>query len=148
MTRVLILSSVFYQDIADISLEMAKKILSTQNIDFNVIFVPGAFEIPNAANLILENEDYDGLIALGCIIKGETSHYDIVCKECASGLNDIAIHYSTPMGFGIITANNKSQADCRAKEYAKRATTACIELIKIKEQLTSFDNEHYTKYNN
>lgn len=148
MSEVLIISSVFYKDIADISLKASKDILASHNMSFKTIIVPGAFEIPSVANMALENYDFRGLIILGCVIKGETNHYDIVCNECARGVNEVAAHYSVPMGFGLITAQNKKQADSRAEDYAKRATNACLELIKIKGQLNSFDHELYGKYNN
>ncbi len=148
MSKVLVVESCFYPAIATASLNIVQDILLENGIEFDKVSVPGAFELPSAINMIIETINYDGVIALGCIVKGETYHHNIIAAECARTISDLAIHYSMPIGFGLITASTLKQAEKRAEEYAKRAANACISLMKIKLDYYSFNNNTYSVYNN
>lgn len=82
-------------------------------ITFDIIQVPGAFEIPTAAQWLFE-ENYHAVICLGCVIKGDTPHFDYVCNAVTDGIHGLALKYSKPCIYGIITTNNNEQAEERA----------------------------------
>ena len=135
--KVLIIISKYYKDISENLLKSATTFLEENFIKFDLIEVPGALEIPQALNLqknISENKglSYEGYIALGCVIKGETYHFEIVSNETYRGLMNVALKYSFPLGNGVITAYNYEQALRRSLEKGGEAASACYELIKIK----------------
>ncbi|MGF7436629.1 6,7-dimethyl-8-ribityllumazine synthase [Lentilactobacillus senioris] len=88
--------------------------LGIQTKDITVVHVPGAFELPRAAKRLMETELFDGIIALGAVIRGETSHYDYVCAETAKGLAELSLHGTNPVMFGVLTTDNIEQALNRA----------------------------------
>jgi 6,7-dimethyl-8-ribityllumazine synthase len=106
--------------------------------------VPGAFEIPGAIRIALaagENfgkRRFDGFVALGCVIRGETTHYDYVCGESARGLQDLTLEYGAAIGFGILTVENEAQALARAavdrKNKGGEAVRACLAMIALRRQ--------------
>lgn len=112
--RILIVSARYYADISAALEQGAAAILDKADVDYEIIEVPGALEIPAAISMAATTNHYQGYIALGCVIRGETSHYDIVAGESARGLSDLAIHKLLPMGNGILTVENKQQAIRRA----------------------------------
>ena len=135
--KVLIIISKYYKDISENLLKSAEKLLKNKSIIYDVIEVPGALEIPQALNFngnLSKNKifDYRGFIALGCIIKGETYHFEIVSNETNRGLMNVAIKYSFPLGNGVITAYNYEQALKRSFDKGEEAALACYELMKIK----------------
>ncbi len=137
--KVLIISSKYYKDISENLLNSAVFFLNKKSISYDVIEVPGALEIPQVLNLqvnISKNLEifYEGYIALGCVIKGETYHFEIVSNETNRGLMDIALNHSCLLGNGIITAYNYEQALKRSFDKGGDAASACYELIKIKNQ--------------
>lgn len=148
MTKILIVESNLYKNISDLAFTSVQKTLKLHNIDFDKISVSGIFEIPSIISMGLEAYDYDGAIALGCIVKEQFLNYDTMLKECVRGLNDIAIHYALPLGFGICSVDNIENANFVISDYANNATLSCIELIKIKHQLNFIGSEQYSKYNN
>jgi 6,7-dimethyl-8-ribityllumazine synthase len=101
--------------------------------------VPGAYELPLAAKWLARGGDYDGVVALGAVIRGETPHFDYVCNECARGLSDVQLEYDVPVGFGLVTANTPEQALARAGgavgNKGEEATLAVIEMIALGRQL-------------
>jgi len=110
--------------------------------------VPGSFELPGAIRLAIEGSNitnnrtsFDGYIALGCVIRGETSHYDYVCGESARGLNDLVLKYGIALGYGVLTTENKEQALARASrgqhDRGGAAARACLAMIDLKRKLTS-----------
>ncbi len=139
MTKILILEARFYQEIGDNLANAAIAELEKADVDYERIQIPGCFEIPAALAMAVMSEKYNGFIVLGCVIRGETSHYDYVCGESARGVNDIAISKKIALGYGIITAENHEQANVRAdagqKNIGGRATLACLSMVKIKEKL-------------
>ena len=144
--KVLIIISKYYKDISENLLKSALIILKDKSISFDIIEVPGALEIPQALNFYAnfpknKNFVYEGCIALGCIIKGETYHFEIVSNETNSGLMNVAIKHSFPLGNGIITAYNYDQALKRSFDKGKEATLACYELMKIKNYNNHVDKD-------
>ena len=101
--------------------------------------MPGVFEIPAVIAFAKDSKKYEGYLALGCVIRGETTHYDYVCLESARGLNDLAIKEKLAIGYGILTVENEAQAIVRAdpkqKDKGGFSANACIEMIKLKNQL-------------
>ena len=131
MKKVLIVSSNYYEDISKNLLEGASKELKKNNIGYDVLFAPGCFEIPF---LISQNiKKYKGFIALGCVIRGETYHFDLIANECARKIIDISNTFLKPIGFGVLTCDNLKQAivrsDVRKKNKGKEAANACIKLL-------------------
>lgn len=82
--------------------------------DIDVVRVPGAFEIPGTIGVALRRGGYDGIIALGCVIRGETPHFDYVAGEAARGVQALAVQYDVPIGFGVLTTDTREQALARA----------------------------------
>lgn len=117
--HLLIVEARFYDHIADEMVKGATAALKAAGATFDRVAVPGAFEIPGAIRFALDAvkagvRHYDGYIALGCVIRGETTHYDYVCAESARGLQDIAFREAVPIGYGILTVENEAQALARA----------------------------------
>ncbi len=137
MTKVLIVAACFYREITDAMIQGAREVLDNAGCNSEIIEVPGAFEIP--AVISMAKDKYDGFIALGCVIRGETSHYDYVCLESARGLNDLAMKYHLPIGYGIITVENEQQAWERALPSRKNkggfAAQACLRMLEIRKKL-------------
>ncbi len=146
MKKVLIVQAVFYEKISAMLLEGAKAELARSGFEADVITVPGAFEIPTVIamhktkkNKFFQNYDeYYGYVALGCVIRGETSHYDYVCAESARGLSELGRVEKLAIGNGILTVENEAQAleraDPNKKDRGGFAAYACVELIKIREE--------------
>lgn len=85
-----------------------------EKADVTTIEVPGAFELPVAALWLAESKNYDAVIALGCVIRGETPHFEFVAGEAARGLGEVALRTGVPVAFGVITADTAAQAAARA----------------------------------
>jgi len=139
MTRVLIVDADFYKDLASELVRGATAELDARGIGFDRVSVPGALEIPAAISLASKRADgpsYDGYVALGCVIRGETSHYDIVCGESAWGLTELALTRDLAIGNGILTVDTGEQAWARAdvgrKNKGRDAVIACLSLIELK----------------
>ena len=115
--RILIVEARFYEDISDMLLEGAVAVLDAHSISYDRIEVPGALEIPAA--IAMAADKYDAFIALGCVIRGETSHYDTVCNESARGLMALSMVQKLPLANGILTCENKDQAVARADKNQK-----------------------------
>lgn len=134
--RVLILEARFYEDIADQLVAGAVAALDEAGADHERIAVPGAFELPAALAMAIDSGRYDGFVALGCVIRGETSHYEHVCGECARGLATLAERHRIAVGFGVVTAENREQAWERAsvdrKNKGADAAQACLAMMAIR----------------
>ncbi len=143
--RALIVEARFYDDIQDALLEGALAELRSAGVSHDVITVPGALEIPAAIAIALEagekaGKPYDAAIALGCVIRGETIHFEIVSMESSRGLMDLAVAKRFPLGNGILTVNNEEQAWARARasELNKGgdAARAALAMLRIKRRLS------------
>lgn len=140
--HLLIVEARFYEAIAEALKEGAVSALNTAGATFDVVGVPGVLEIPAAIAIALDaTEDggvyYDGFVLLGCVIRGETTHYDIVSNESARAIMDLSVSARTAIGNGIQTVENEDQAWARAKQSEKdkgggaaRAALAMIDLAK------------------
>lgn len=130
--KIAIISSTFYQEISKDMVKIAKEELDKNGYKAEIFNVIGAYDVPAALSMVINSNKFDGAICLGCVIKGETEHFHYVCNEVSAGINTLARNFQFPVGFGIITANNKMQADERIEKVAKNAYTACMDLLKIK----------------
>ena len=134
--HLLIVEARFYDEIADLLLEGAQRALERAEATFDRITVPGALEVPAAIRLALDGAEYDAFVALGCVIRGETSHYDIVAGESARGLMDLAVQRGALIGNGILTTDDGRQARVRAdpdgKDKGGAAMRAALALLQIK----------------
>jgi 6,7-dimethyl-8-ribityllumazine synthase len=142
--RVLVVESRFYDDIADMLLRGARRVLKEAGATFDLVTVPGALEIPAAIMIALHGSEargapYEGVVALGCVIRGETSHYDIVAGESARAIMDISIARDMPMGNGILTVDTDAQARVRARPSGEDkgggAARAALALVRLKRRL-------------
>ena len=120
--HVLIVEARFYDDIADELARGAIAEIEARGGTYDRIAVPGAFEIPAAIGFAVEAmvdsaeaRHYDAFVALGCVIRGETTHYDYVCGESARGLMDLSLQHDVAIGYGILTCENREQAMQRAR---------------------------------
>jgi 6,7-dimethyl-8-ribityllumazine synthase len=131
--RILIVESRYYAEIADALIAGAEREIARNGAVSERIVVPGAFEIPGA--IALAAGRYDGFVALGCVIRGETTHYDYVCGESARGLMDLAVHRKLAIGYGIVTVDTKEQAEARAftdrGDKGGDAAHACLAMIAL-----------------
>jgi 6,7-dimethyl-8-ribityllumazine synthase len=139
--RVLVVEARFYDDIADMLLQGATRELEKAGTAFDRISVPGALEIPPAIAIALDaaegrGKPYHGVVALGCVIRGETSHYDIVAGESARGLMFLGLTHKLPVGNGILTVDTQAQAIERARtdkwDKGAAAARATLALMRIK----------------
>jgi 6,7-dimethyl-8-ribityllumazine synthase len=142
--RILIVEARFYDDIADALLAGATRALDEAGVTFERVTVPGALEIPAAVAIALDaagdaGKPFDGVVALGCVIRGDTIHFEIVSEQSARGLMDISIARTIPLGNGILTVDNDSQAWARARvEEADKggdAARAALAMLRIKRKL-------------
>ena len=129
--KILIVISNYYKEIGKNLLNGSTSELKIKKIDYDILYAPGCFEIPF---LISKNiKKYKGFIALGCVIRGETYHFDLIANECTRKIMEISNKNLKPIGFGILTCENIQQAklrsDVRKKNKGKEATNACIELL-------------------
>jgi len=111
--HILIVEARFYDDIADALLAGASKVLKEADAQFDCVTVPGSLEIPAAIAIAVDaararRRPYDGVVALGCVIRGDTIHFDIVAHQSARGLMDLAVARQLPIGNGIITVDNEA----------------------------------------
>jgi 6,7-dimethyl-8-ribityllumazine synthase len=138
MTHVLIVSAEFYPDLSAEMRKGAEMALAAAGATFETVVVPGAFEIPAAICFAANSKKYNGYVALGCVIRGETTHYDYVCEESARGLMELSLNHHTAIGYGILTVENEEQAWARArvKEGNKGgfAAATCLRMIALKQQ--------------
>ena len=139
--KVLIVDANFYEDLASELVRGAVAELEKMGISHERLSVPGALEIPSAISLVSQGNEaklFAGYIALGCVIRGETSHYDIVCGESARGLSKLALDKNLAIGNGILTVDNWEQAWARAsvlkKNKGRDAAIACLSLFEIKQR--------------
>src|SRR5690606_21108337 len=145
--KLLIVEARFYDHLADGLLAGAKAALDEAGVSYDVITVPGALEIPAAIAFAIEGGEnggveYDGFVALGCVIRGETYHFEIVANESSRGLADLGVMYGAALGNGILTVENEAQALARiaktedgkagGKGYA--AAQAALRMISLKKR--------------
>ena len=133
--KILIVSANYYNDISKNLIRDTESTLDKANIKHEIIFVPGVFEIP--VTIAKKIKKYNGFVALGCVIKGETPHFDFISKSSIDGIMNLSISYKKPIGNGILTCLNKSQAVKRSeikgsKRKGREAAKAVISILKSK----------------
>lgn len=142
--HLLIVEARFYDDLANALLDGAKTALDAAGATYDIVTVPGALEIPAAISMALDGMDnggteYDGFVALGLVIRGETYHFDIVSNESCRAIMDLAVSESLPIGNGILTVENDEQAWARARrsegDKGGFAARAALTMIKLKKKL-------------
>jgi 6,7-dimethyl-8-ribityllumazine synthase len=139
--NILIIVSNYYEEISDNLVEETKKVIEENNILYQIEIVTGVFEIPSIISF--SKHKFDGYVALGCVIRGETSHYDYVCSESARALMDLSID-GFAIGYGILTVENYEQAMVRSMTVSNKclgkgkvAALACINQINLKIKYTN-----------
>jgi 6,7-dimethyl-8-ribityllumazine synthase len=137
--RVLIAISRYYRHISDELEAGAVEVLEGAGAKVTVMEVPGAFELPGLIAMAADSGRFDGSVALGCVIRGETSHYDYVCGESARGLMELIVNRRQAIGYGILTVENEAQAIARAdrkqKNKGAEAAQACLAMIRFRKEL-------------
>jgi len=144
--RLLIVEARFYDDLADALLDGATQALSAFGAEYDVVTVPGALEIPGAIALADEaghrpaGKRYDGYVALGTVIRGETYHFEIVSNESARGIMDLTVGKRLCIGNGVLTTEDEEQAWARARvsegDKGGGAARAALTMIALKQQLS------------
>jgi len=142
--RILIVEARFYDDIADALLAGATKALKEAQVTVDCISVPGSLEIPTAIAIATDaaqrrRRPYDGVVALGCVIRGDTIHFEIVSHQSARGLMELSVALRLPIGNGIITVDSEPQAWARAsveeQDKGGDAARAALALVGLKQRL-------------
>jgi 6,7-dimethyl-8-ribityllumazine synthase len=143
--RLLIVEARFYDDIADALLEGARRAMAAAGSKADIVSVPGALEIPTAIAIAIDGakaarKPYDGVVALGCVIRGETSHYDIVAGESARAILELSVALRLPIGNGILTVDTDEQAWARARvtgeDKGGGAARAALALIALRRRVS------------
>jgi 6,7-dimethyl-8-ribityllumazine synthase len=134
---ILIVTAPYYREISDMLEQGARNTLEQAGYASQTITVPGAFEIPAAISFAAQSRRFEGYVALGCVIRGETTHYDYVCGESARGLAGLALREHLAIGYGILTVETMEQAHVRAdvKQGNKggEAAKACLQMLALKQ---------------
>lgn len=137
MKPILLINSPYYKEISEQLVAGATKVIYDAGLQAEMVTVPGAFEIPAAISMAETSGRYSGYVALGCVLRGETSHYDYVCNESARGLQELATQQHIAIGYGILTCENMLQAERRAdpKQGNKGgwAAKTCLRMIEIRQ---------------
>src|SRR3954470_18457112 len=139
--HLLLVEAPYYGHIAAMLRDGAQRAVAMAGATCETVSVPGAFEIPAAIGFAAKAEGrFDGFVALGCVIRGETSHYDHICNETARALQDLMLRDGLAAGYGILTVENEAQALKRAspdtatggRDKGGEAVRACLALIELK----------------
>jgi 6,7-dimethyl-8-ribityllumazine synthase len=142
--RILIVEARFYEQIADALLAGAERALKQAGASIDLVSVPGSLEIPPAIAIAVDaakrrRRPYDGVVALGCVIRGETIHFEIVSHQSACGLMELSVARGLPIGNGIITVENEAQALARAhmqdQDKGGDAARAALALVALKRRV-------------
>jgi len=143
--HILIVEARFYADIMEAMVAGAREALQKAGTTFEHVVVPGALEVPAAIGFAAAaarngalSRNFDGYVALGCVIRGETTHYETVCAESARGLQDLALIHNLAIGNGILTVENEEQAWVRARssqgDKGGHAARACLAMVGLRRQ--------------
>ncbi len=140
--HLLVVDAPYYTEISNNLMDGVKAVLNQAGATHDYITVPGVLEIPAAVSMAINSDkNYDGYIVIGCVIRGETTHYEIVSNESARAIMDLSVNYNLAIGNGIQTVENEAQAWARAKVCEKNkgggAAQAALEMIALKKSLNS-----------
>lgn len=147
--QIMIVEARFYEDIADELARGAIAALEAGGATYERYAVPGVFEIPAAIQMAIRSLDFttlrgrfDGYVVLGCVIRGETAHHELVAGESVRAIQDLVTKYTLALGFGIVSAENREQAKVRAAANGRNrggaAARACLHMLDVKRQLLLF----------
>jgi 6,7-dimethyl-8-ribityllumazine synthase len=142
--RMLIVEARFYEDIADTLLKGARAVLDEAGCEYDSFTVPGALELPAAIAMAVDaaaagRRRYDGIVALGCVIRGDTYHFEVVANESGRGLMDLAVRERLAIGNGILTVDTEVQARARAGSVSNKgadAARAALIMAQLKRDLS------------
>jgi 6,7-dimethyl-8-ribityllumazine synthase len=139
--RYAVVCATFYRDLADRLIASAREAFEAAGGEVDVFEVPGAYELPLAARYCVDSGRYAGVAALGAVIRGETTHYDYVCEECARGLMDVQLETRVPCAFGVLTVENMDQALARAgggkRDQGRHAAEAVLAMTTLRRDLAA-----------
>ena len=146
--RVAVLASRFNEPIVKKLVDGALQALLKYGVlfeDIDVVWVPGAWELPVAARWLLATERYDGIVAVGAVIRGETAHFDYIAGEASKGLAEASAESETPIGFGVLTCDTEEQAEARAGgphgNKGWDAAVATLEMADLMDRLSPGDED-------
>ncbi len=132
--HLLVVRAPYYRDVVDGMTTGAQRIIAQADATHDVLDVAGAFELPQAIRLVLRGKTrFDGFVALGCVVKGETDHYEFLCREAMAGLMNVALQFGLALGSGLLTVHTLEQAIARssADGHNKGAEAAAAALVQI-----------------
>ena len=132
--HLLVVRAPYYRDVVDGMTRGAERILAEAGATHEVLDVAGAFELPQAIRLVLRGKTrFDGFVALGCVVKGETDHYEFLCREAMAGLMNVALQFGLALGSGLLTVHNIDQAVARSGDdgHNKGAEAAAAALVQV-----------------
>ena len=132
--HVLIVRAPYYREVVDGLRDGAERILREAGATFEVLDVAGAYELPQAIRIVLRGQTrFDAFVALGCIVKGETDHYDFICDATMQGMMNLALQYGIATGTGLLTVDNIEQAIARSSQdgFNKGAEAAAAALLQV-----------------
>jgi len=148
--HLLLVVAPYYAHLAAMLREGAERAVAAAGATCEIVTVPGAFEIPAAIALAAKTVGrFDGFVALGCVIRGQTTHYDHICAETARSLQDLMVRDGLAVGYGILTCENEAQALVRAapadsekggRDKGGESTRACLALIELKRRFQGPDS--------
>ena len=142
--RALVIEARFYGEIADNMFEGARRVLEAAGMSVERVDVPGSLEIPAALKFAALSKKYDAYVVTGCVIRGETYHFDIVCNESARGITDVSLELNLPVGNGILTVDTIEQAIERADpenmDKGGGAARAAVKMLALKKKWLPFND--------
>lgn len=134
MPHILIIRAPYYQEVVDGLTQGAKRILGEARVTSEILDISGAYELPQAIRLAVKGiQKFDGYVALGCIIRGETDHYDFICQSTMDGIMNVSLQFGLCVGTGLLTCDNLGQAEARSGQdgHNKGAEAAMAALLQI-----------------
>lgn len=144
-----IVAAMFNRTIVQKLIKGAEEFLNEKKVQYEVMEVPGAFEIPLMASKMAASKQYDALIALGVVVKGETDHYDMVCRTCVNGIQAVMLKYEIPIAFEVLMVSDEKLAKARAKKgktnkgyIAARVAIEMVERLKKVNLMTMVTTPH------
>ncbi|HCH35209.1 MAG: 6,7-dimethyl-8-ribityllumazine synthase [Chloroflexi bacterium] len=145
--RIGVIVSQFNETITARLLKGAREAADSHGIkeeNITIVFVPGSFELPAAASKMLETSNWDAVVALGCVIRGETPHFDLVASESARGISEVSRKFGKPVIFGVLTTNNMDQALARSGGFAGNkgfdSMSTAIKMVGVFDGIEKFTN--------
>lgn len=141
--KIAVVTAPFYRHIVDGLYQGAVNYLHAENFDIERFDVPGALEVPLACQYLAETSEFDAIVTLGAVIRGETAHFDHVCEQSARGIMNVSLENNIPIGNGIITVENEKQALARSsvdeslgkENKGKEAAQAAVALLRMRKDL-------------